>query len=521
MTRIRVDPANLRQAARQLNGIADRLRALGSEAHQVTLIAPSYEGQFGPKARAMGMEAEARLRAQADRFTSLSEELEARAAAFEAVDQETLTAFERLTQLLQGWIEQAKPILTPYTQIALFPWQKVERYLRLGYLIEEPGDENGEGEEEDEWSPPWWSPIVMGASGFWNWYDLNVNQRIYSILDQSRTGGQNLINLIGITQYQALQAQNAPADYMREYIFLVQEPGLPADGPITLALLKMSATDTYGNPISPVGAELSDLISGREIKVTFIGSGGAAPWTGRIVVGEKFITPSEMETPFGTALVAHELKHLLQRDLDDPYYFPSGEPTLSQPRSRVVGDSTNYMEVLAYIVGETVEYDLLSQIPEASRTAIEANRITQIQNHLATLTDSDALNATRYIVKEYNYVNVYKQNYVTEVSLSDHRIPPGCWDYWLKEVGFSDNAINHIQSIAALGTSEHIDPNLIDPKTGIYSTVTPTVTPTASPIPTPSPSATSTPTVSPTTTPTQTDTPTSTPTPSNTPTPEH
>ena len=72
MTRIRVDPANLRQAAQQLSGIADRLRALGSEAYQITLDAPSYEGQFGPKARAMGMEAEARLRAQADRFTALS-----------------------------------------------------------------------------------------------------------------------------------------------------------------------------------------------------------------------------------------------------------------------------------------------------------------------------------------------------------------------------------------------------------------------------------------------------------------
>ncbi len=82
MTRIRVDPSNLRQTARQLSDIADRLRALGSEAYQITLDAPSYEGQFGAKARAMGMEAEARLRAPADRLTALSEELEARAAAF-------------------------------------------------------------------------------------------------------------------------------------------------------------------------------------------------------------------------------------------------------------------------------------------------------------------------------------------------------------------------------------------------------------------------------------------------------
>jgi len=180
MTRIRVDPANLRQAARQLSGIADRLRALGSEAHQATFRAPSYDGQFGPKARAMGMEAEARLRAQADRLVALSEELESRAAAFEAVDQETINVFNRLTQLLQGLIEQAKPILAPYVQIALFPWQKVEQHLRLGYLIDEPVDENsgGEEEEEDEWSPPWWSPIIISTEDAWSVFDARVGEPI-------------------------------------------------------------------------------------------------------------------------------------------------------------------------------------------------------------------------------------------------------------------------------------------------------------------------------------------------------
>lgn len=57
MTHIRVDPDNLHRASQQLLRIADRLRTLGSEAYQITLDAPSYEGQFGPKARAMGMEA--------------------------------------------------------------------------------------------------------------------------------------------------------------------------------------------------------------------------------------------------------------------------------------------------------------------------------------------------------------------------------------------------------------------------------------------------------------------------------
>jgi len=132
----------------------------------------------------MGMEAEARLRAQADRFTALSEELEARASAFEAVDQETQASFDRLTQLLRGWIEQAKPILAPYTQIALFPWQKVERHLRLGYLIEEPGDENDEGEEEEdkEWPPPWWAPIIISTENAWSVFDARVGEPIRNFL---------------------------------------------------------------------------------------------------------------------------------------------------------------------------------------------------------------------------------------------------------------------------------------------------------------------------------------------------
>jgi hypothetical protein len=56
MTRIRVDPAILRQAAQQLSGIAEHLCALASQAYQAALNAPSYNGQFGPKACGMCME---------------------------------------------------------------------------------------------------------------------------------------------------------------------------------------------------------------------------------------------------------------------------------------------------------------------------------------------------------------------------------------------------------------------------------------------------------------------------------
>ena len=152
MTNIRVDPSHLRDVAQQLDAIVDRVRTLGNEANQITLNTPSYDGQFGPKARALGMEAEARLVAQARRLSSLSEDLVVRAAAFEAVDRETLTAFDQLTEVLQSWMDQASLVLSPLVRLANFPWERINRYLRLGFLIEDPGDgeEEDEDEEEDE-----------------------------------------------------------------------------------------------------------------------------------------------------------------------------------------------------------------------------------------------------------------------------------------------------------------------------------------------------------------------------------
>jgi len=512
MTNIRIDPSNLRDVAQQLDSIADRVRSLGNEAHHITLDTPSYDGQFGPKARALGMEAEARLTEQARRLSFLSEELVVKAAAFEAVDRETLTAFDQLTEVLQSWMDQANLVLSPLVRLATFPMARVDRYLRLGFLIEDPGDgeeEDGDEEEEEEEveTGSVWSNVVHGASDLWSWYDRTINQPIYSIfgtediLGQAYQGGKNLLDLIAITQYQALMNRNAPSDYLRDYVFLIQEPGLPPDGPVTAGLDAMAASDPSGNPISIVGREMADLIAQREIRVSFImDGGGASPWTNRIFLADRYINANELETPSGTGLLAHELTHSLQRELDDPHFWPSGEPRLSEPRSRLIGDSTNYMEVLAYIVGDTVEYDMLAQIPSPSRSDIM--RMDRLANDIATLTNDDALNATRYVVKRYNYVDVYKKNFTVEMGVPDHRIPDGGWDHWLREMGFSDEAINHIVDIASTGTVEHVDPNLIDPANGVYSTPTPSPTATSTPTQTPTPSSSSSPPTTPTSTPT-------------------
>ncbi len=294
----------------------------------------------------------------------------------------------------------------------------------------------------------------------------------------------------------------APAEYLRDYILLTQGPGFPTDGPITAALLNMLGTKPDGTPVSPVGADVARLFENREVQVSFVGTGGAAPWTGRIAVGERYIEAAQMERPFGTGLVAHELTHLLERDIDDPYFFPDGKFRLTEPRRGVIGDSTNYMEVLSYIVGETAEYDLLME-KSALRTlgAADAQALSDIQNDLATYTDGDAVNATRYVIQDHPNVAVYRENYVIQLDEANHRIPDGGWDYWLREMGFSEDAIDHIRDIAGQGTIDYVPEDAIKPDSGEYSPATPTPTMTPTTTPTPTPSSTPPPTEGPSRTP--------------------
>jgi hypothetical protein len=139
MTRIHVNPKELRHVAQRLDDMAGRIRALGREAREITVNAPSHEGQFGPKARTMGLEAEARLLTQAERTSALSEELIARAKAFEDADQRSLEALSQLGESMNEWTEHAGLVLAPLVMASAFPWQLIHRHLRLGALLG-PGD---------------------------------------------------------------------------------------------------------------------------------------------------------------------------------------------------------------------------------------------------------------------------------------------------------------------------------------------------------------------------------------------
>jgi hypothetical protein len=272
---------------------------------------------------------------------------------------------------------------------------------------------------------------------------------------------------------------------------------------------KFSSVDASGNVISPVGAELTGLIQGRQdgVTITFVDfNAGIVPWQGHVVLPPNFADGGQLGSAGNVGLVGHELTHVLERDLNDPMHWPSGMPSLESAPivlegARIFGDSTNYMEVVSNIVGLSVEYDL-----RVHTNPFDPN-LDRIRNALATYTDSDALNATRYLVKSENNVEVYRDNYVLEHGISDNRIPAGGWDDWLKTMGLTDTSIQHIRDIASQGTAVHVDPAELDQKTGLVVTVT--STPTAQPTTTPTPTLTPTPTSTPS--PTASSTPISSP----------
>ncbi len=538
MADIHVDPSSLREAAEKLIEASDQLDGLGDEAMQVAAGAPSYDGQFGNQVQSMGLEAHASLGVLAIQLSELSDALLLKADEFEAADAETLEGLGGLMARFRGLIDSlARPTgLAGSFPSPVFAWL---------FQVDEPSP-------EDEESEPWFGPLAIELAKAWNWYNQNVNQRLIDGMDQwsgigengqriaqyymaqlwfaydetvnkpisesTETWQGNAASARTIVLYSLArlwfgfdktvnQPINRAIDVLperAENLNLTQGPGPDPTGPLAPTLAALSAVDSSGDSISLVGSELATMIEERGVSVTFLDVNfGVVPLEGRVVLPE-YLAGAAPVGAGNVSFAAHEFTHVLERDLNDPAYWPSGWPSLGG--ARVVGDSTNYMEVVSNIVGLTVEYDVLSQSDPL------APRLVDIQNDLATYADSDPLNATRYLVSESWDPNdlganaVYRANYVHELTVADHRIPTDGWDYWLREMGFSDAAVAHIDDIASQGSAEYVDPATIDVQTG--QVVTPTPSPTA--MPSATPTSTSTPTVTPTPTPTPTATPTST-----------
>ena len=259
-----------------------------------------------------------------------------------------------------------------------------------------------------------------------------------------------------------------------------QRPGLPEDGPITGFLKSMSRSVSDGSstteigtinsgftPISPVGMDVARLFAQRHTRVVYIHTAGSGitPWRELIILDSDYLGARKVGSPAKNGLVAHELTHLLQRDLEPHYFWPSGwlRPSFSR---RWIGDSTNYMEVLAYLVGWTIEYDFTAAMLKSDdltpgERARNQRVLTILRNRLATLAGDDPRNACRLVLKTFPDNMVYRQNYILENRLSDGRIPPGSWHYWLRQLGFSLQAIDHIMVLASQGQGEWIDPDKV------------------------------------------------------------
>lgn len=223
-----------------------------------------------------------------------------------------------------------------------------------------------------------------------------------------------------------------------------QKPRLPADGPLTPALQAMAETGPGGGPISLAGSELTRLVTPLTIRVAFLptSGSGATPWRNWLVLDTSYRGPGQASSPARVGLVAHELTHVLQRELGDPQFWPAGTLRPSRTR-RWLGDSTNYMEVLAYLIGASVELDLL----EAKGTAAGQ----RLLDDLATFAGEDAPNAARYVAKRFPGNTTYRKNVLEEARSPDRRIPAGGWPHWLQRLGYSAAVVERVQAQAARG----------------------------------------------------------------------
>jgi hypothetical protein len=263
-------------------------------------------------------------------------------------------------------------------------------------------------------------------------------------------------------------------DFIRKGISLQrQRANLPPDGPLTPYLEAMSALGEDDTPISLPGSDLASEIRQRSVWVLFVhtAGSGATPWRGFIVLDSEYRSFEERNKPNNVALVGHELAHLLQRELRDPDFWPSGGLRPSTSR-RWVGDSTNYMEALAYIVGSIIEFDLVSRetgrddLPPAEEDRLQRQQ-RSIENRLATLTGEDAENATRFVLKSFPNTAVYRKNYRVEARHPQGRIPAGGWSHWLGVLGFSEASLTRIRNVASSGTAEFVDPAETDEIAGL------------------------------------------------------
>src|SRR3990170_1308393 len=470
---IRVDPDTLRRYSGEFRGMAGSYRRLAKEWQAATDDAPSYEGQFGPEVRAIGEEGRARFTRDAESCHALAAYLAEKAEAFEAADLETQEGMARIHTALLDWLQETKHLL-PFAALVNFPHDDVDRIMRLGGSFWPP-------DPDDLRRRPWWEPTAVSLAELWAGLDASIGMPIREFLqsaEETWIGNADMARLIAA--YYAARGWWAFSDDKEVVRDLLtpkrQRPGFPADGPITRAIELLSAVDANGDPISVVGADLARLIYARGgVTVSFSdvltggGHAGVTPLKGWIWIPESLSILSNQEQEDVVAWIAHELAHVLQRDLSafpdggpgagswpwGPYGEVSASGLFLSDTSAIVGDFTLYMEVQSNIVDKAIYYDLLEarlqSLPQNDpQIKITTDLMQVLANHLANYTGS-AADACGYVLQEHGLHGMYLGEMVREVAFGA-RIPSGGWQYWLMEQGFSEDAIRQISEIAATGT---------------------------------------------------------------------
>jgi len=164
MSTIRVDPPSLSEKANELEQYAEQLRRLADRVVDSAEGAPSFEGQFGPKVRALAAQAHSDLSWRAATLHARAEQLGAIAAKFEQADLESVAGMEHLAISMQSWVERSGAALAGW---AGSPFGQ-SFFRRLSSLAS----------VADRSEKPWWAPIVLGWQSTWLWLDRAVGAPI-------------------------------------------------------------------------------------------------------------------------------------------------------------------------------------------------------------------------------------------------------------------------------------------------------------------------------------------------------
>lgn len=131
MTRIRVNPGSLQQSAGEVESIASNIRKTGDEVWRSAGSAPGYDGQFGPRVRAIARAALARAQKHDARMNTLSGSLSGRAAAFQAADQAGVMGLRANPFAMVFGDPFYLRLLAGLTRLSI---AQINRLLRLGQL---------------------------------------------------------------------------------------------------------------------------------------------------------------------------------------------------------------------------------------------------------------------------------------------------------------------------------------------------------------------------------------------------